>query len=142
VGETAEDIRAALQKLADDSLIDGAKAEIEIPVTERESYTGYRAGVPADFPSFVTALDHPAVKSAERVLGDAIELQGSPGVWRFATDGGHFAKAGMTVIGYGPGDETLAHTVQEHIAISELETALVGNRALALEWASTFDAMK
>ncbi len=141
-GETAEDVRAALQKLADDSLIDGAKAEIEIPVTERESYTGYRAGVPADFPSFVTARDHPAVKSAELVLGDVIELHGSPGVWRFATDGGHFAKAGMTVIGFGPGDETLAHTVQEHIEISELETALAGNRALARDWASTFDAMK
>jgi acetylornithine deacetylase/succinyl-diaminopimelate desuccinylase-like protein len=141
-GETSEEIRGALQKVADDSLIEGAKAEIEIPVTERQSYTGYQAGVPADFPSFITPADHPAVASAREVLHDAIGLGEPPGVWRFATDGGHFATAGMTVIGFGPGDETLAHTVQEHIAVSELETGLAGNRALALEWASTFDAMK
>jgi acetylornithine deacetylase/succinyl-diaminopimelate desuccinylase-like protein len=141
-GETSEEIRGALQKVADESLIEGAKAEIEIPVTERKSYTGYQAGVPADFPSFITPADHPAVASAQKVLHDAIGLGEPPGVWRFATDGGHFATAGMIVIGFGPGDETLAHTVQEHIAVSELETGLTGNRALALEWASTFDAMK
>jgi acetylornithine deacetylase/succinyl-diaminopimelate desuccinylase-like protein len=133
--ETAEDIRRALQNVADGCLIEGAGATVEIPSVPRESYTGYQADVPADFPSFVTPADHPAVVGAQKILRDAIGLEEPPGIWRFATDGGHFAQAGMTVIGFGPGDETLAHTVQEHIEISALETAVAGNRALALEWA-------
>ena len=51
--------------------------------------------------------------------------------WDFATDGGHFSQAGMACVGFGPGDEHLAHTVQEHIPIAELETAMAGNAALA-----------
>jgi putative selenium metabolism hydrolase len=133
-GETAGAIRATLQKLVDESLVEGARAEVEIPSVARRSYTGYGADVPADFPSFVTPRDHPAVRGAAAVLRDAIGLEEAAGIWRFATDGGHFAKAGMTVIGFGPGEEILAHTVQEHIAISEIETAMAGNRALALKW--------
>lgn len=134
-GETAEEIRATLQNLAEECLIEGASVEVQIPVTSRESYTGFKAGVPADFPSFITPADHPAVTTAESVLGDAIGLKEPAGVWRFATDGGHFSQSGMTVIGYAPGEEALAHTVQEHIGISELEEAMAGNRALALDWA-------
>jgi acetylornithine deacetylase/succinyl-diaminopimelate desuccinylase-like protein len=140
--ETAEDIHGVLQKLADGCLIEGASAEVGIPAVARESYTGYKADIPADFPSFVTPADHPAVVTAEKVLGHAIGLEEPPGIWKFATDGGHFAKAGMTVIGFGPGEETLAHTVQEHIEISALEKAMAGNRALALEWPSAVEHEK
>jgi acetylornithine deacetylase/succinyl-diaminopimelate desuccinylase-like protein len=133
--ETAEDVRRALQNVVEGCLIEGAGAQVEIPSVTRESYTGYKADVPADFPSFVTTADHSAVVGAREVLRTAIGLEEPPGIWRFATDGGHFAQAGMTVIGFGPGDETLAHTVQEHVEISALETAVAGNRALALEWA-------
>jgi succinyl-diaminopimelate desuccinylase len=141
-GETAEDVRKILLEVAESCYIEGAKAVVEIPSVARESYTGYKADVPADFPSFITPADHPAVLGAQRILGNAIGLEEPPAVWRFATDGGHFAKAGMTVIGFGPGDETLAHTVQEHIEISALETAMAGNRALALEWAAAVEHEK
>ncbi|HYN87019.1 MAG TPA: hypothetical protein VER55_00745, partial [Ardenticatenaceae bacterium] len=59
--------------------------------------------------------------------------------WRFATDGGHFARAGLFAVGYGPGDETLAHTTREHIEISEVESALRGNAALAHDLACEFE---
>jgi acetylornithine deacetylase/succinyl-diaminopimelate desuccinylase-like protein len=137
--ETGDDIRRVLQDLANDCLVEGARAEVQIPAVERESYTGYKAEIPADFPSFITPTDHPAIRGAREVLARAIGLDEPTGIWRFATDGGHFARAGMTVIGFGPGDETLAHTVQEHIEISALETAMAGNRALALEWASAVE---
>ncbi len=139
-GQTPEAIRDVLQELVTECLIEGATAEVEIPVADRESYTGFKYDVPADFPSFVTPKEHPAVMSAQTVLKEAIGLTEPPGIWRFATDGGHFAQAGMTVVGYGPGNETLAHTIQEHIEIAELETALTGNRALALEWPSGYQS--
>jgi putative selenium metabolism hydrolase len=140
-GETTEAIRDVLLGIAVECLIDGAEVEVQIPVIERESYTGFKSDVPSNFPSFITPADHPAVQAAEAVLGNAIGLDKPAGIWRFATDGGHFAKAGMTVVGFGPGDETLAHTINECIEISQLEAAMVGNRALALEWPSKVEGV-
>jgi acetylornithine deacetylase/succinyl-diaminopimelate desuccinylase-like protein len=37
----------------------------------------------------------------------------------------------MTCVGFGPGDELLAHTVNEAIGIDEVEAGLAGNEALA-----------
>ena len=44
-------------------------------------------------------------------------------MWNFATDGGHLSKAGIQIVGFGPGDDRLAHTNRERIVIDELKTA-------------------
>ena len=49
----------------------------------------------------------------------------------FATDGGHLFAAGIPCIGFGPGDERLAHTNREHVAIADLHEAAIGNAVLA-----------
>jgi succinyl-diaminopimelate desuccinylase len=67
-------------------------------------------------------------------LGAAMGGEPPTGLWRFATDGGHFIKTGATLIGFGPGDDTLAHTVDEHIPIDQLATALDAYEALAEHW--------
>lgn len=51
-------------------------------------------------------------------------------LWRFATDGGHFMAAGIPTIGFGPGDERLAHTTEERIDLDQLARGLLGNAAL------------
>jgi succinyl-diaminopimelate desuccinylase len=94
--ETAEDVRRVLQEVADGCLIAGARVKVQVPATTRETYTGFKANVPADFPSFITPENHPAVRGAREVLRRSIGLGRPAGIWRFATDGGHFAQAGMT----------------------------------------------
>ncbi len=135
-GQTAESIRRQLHEVAQSCLIQGAEADIEIPVFERISYTGLKMNIPSDNPAFILEKEDPALAGAESVLRDAIGLEQPADVWKFATDGGHFSRAGMKVIGFAPGEEELAHTVRESIPISQLEMGLAGNRALALEWAS------
>ena len=39
--------------------------------------------------------------------------------------GSHFSEAGMTVIGFAPGNEALAHTVNEHIELVGWQEAMV-----------------
>lgn len=130
-GESAEEARRALQTVAEAACNPGAHVEVVIPVAERTSYTGASVLMASDMPSYILRLDHPLVATSREalreLLGDA-----EPGVWSFATDGGHFASAGLAPIGYGPGDELLAHTVREHLAIADLEVALRGNELLAL----------
>lgn len=82
--------------------------------------------------AYILPLDHPAVRTAERVV-NAVSGESRPvGIWEFATDGGHFAAAGMAPVGFGPGDPYLAHTVNEQIEIAEFETAIEINHRLAL----------
>jgi putative selenium metabolism hydrolase len=134
--ESKHDVQQTLQDLADRHLIEGASAEVTIPSTERTSFTGLKMEIPSDHPPFLLSADDPVVVAAHSVLE---ESSGGPievAVWKFATDGGHFAEAGMKVIGYGPGEEILAHTKDESLKISELKEAVQGNFDLARYWAA------
>ena len=133
-GETGEDLQEKLQTLVEQCLIDGASAKVMFATGEQKTYTGMKRTIPAEHPSLLIPVEHRAVSTAVTTLEISIGLKEKPEVWRFATDGGHFAKAGQLVIGFGPGEESLAHTINESIQISDLEKALAGNRALALEW--------
>ena len=70
------------------------------------------------------------MRTAVRVVG---QLGGTPGSkpWEFATDGGHFAAAGAQPVGFAPGNEALAHTIEERIDLDELNQAVSINEQLA-----------
>lgn len=133
-GQSGDDIEKKLQTMGELCLVNGGSVEVKRAVSKQTSYTGVTREIPAEHPAFLIASDHRAVSTAAEILREAIGLEEEPGVWRFATDGGHFALAGQTVIGFGPGNDRLAHTVEESIEIGEIERAMAGNRALALEW--------
>lgn len=133
-GETAEDVCRVLSAIARVSAVDGAFVEVLLPEYVERAYTGFSRRLVSFFPPFILDRDHPAVRAAEAVLTDAIGPREPVGIWRFATDGGHFAMAGLSVIGFGPGDEQLAHTNREAIALDDLATAMAGNHALAMRW--------
>lgn len=133
-GETAEDVCRVLSAIARVSALDGAFVEVLLPEYVERAYTGFSRRLVSFFPPFILDRDHPAVRAAEAVLTDAIGPREPVGIWRFATDGGHFAMAGLSVIGFGPGDEQLAHTNREAIALDDLATAMAGNHALAMRW--------
>jgi len=51
--------------------------------------------------------------------------------YRFCTNGSRYAGVlAIPTIGFGPGAEEMAHTVDEHIAIDDLVTAHAGYLAL------------
>lgn len=75
---------------------------------------------PQNTPGFATPPSHPLVATVlpyARPLMPDLE----PGIWSFATDGRYTADAGWPTVGWGPGDEKLAHTVHESIGVRELE---------------------
>ena len=137
-GQNAHDLREQLLPALEAAVIPGARADILIPEFDRVSWTGLEKSYPADNPAYALSTDHPAVRSAADVLAPVLGATPPVDVWRFATDGGHFAEAGLTVVGFGPGDDRLAHTVDEAIGVEELETGLRGNEALARGWAAAY----
>ena len=132
-GERDEVIVSKLEVLLARSLEPECKGRIEIGSKELSSYTGARMTYPSTFPPFTTPLDHPwlvRVQGAlEEVLGRTVQV----GTWRFATDGGHLAAAGSTVLGFGPGDDTIVHTTEERLPLDELVESVVGYVVLSLQ---------
>lgn len=102
---------------------------VTVPTYPRTTYTGLDRPIPASNPPYFLEPDHPSIKAAVRVVEDMGGAKGSA-PWKFATDGGHFAAAGAIPIGFGPGNERLAHTVDEHIEVAELEQAVSINASL------------
>ncbi len=79
-------------------------------------------------PSFELPADHPLVQTACRVLG-----QPTPDVVFFSCDASKIAARGVPVIVLGPGDIAQAHTVDEFIALTDLEAGTEAYAKLALE---------
>ena len=130
--ESPQEIVDKLSTLLSGSLQADCRGKIEVATKVLTSYTGLESSYPDVFPSFTTPAAHDWLREArshlEDVLGRSIEV----GTWRFATDGGHFAQAGITVLGFGPGDDAVVHTVEERISIDELVESVVGYMALSL----------
>jgi len=132
-GEGAQTIRAILSELGRECADEGVSVEVDVPKTERTTYAGYNTAVASAHPAFILPATHPFVQAAAGIASEVTRRDETPGVWGFATDGGHFAEAGWTVIGFGPGNEALAHTVIESIEIDELMEATEVYRAFALK---------
>jgi succinyl-diaminopimelate desuccinylase len=126
-----EEIRLELQRVLDGALVDSAAGEVEIKALHLTTHTGVTRDVPAAFPSFLLDEDDPLLTTARSALQAAYGHEVRVGQWTFATDGGHLFAAGVPCIGFGPGDERLAHTNRERVPISDLPKAALGNAVLA-----------
>lgn len=127
-----EQIRASLDRLLQASLRGGATGSVSLKQIHLRTYTGEERDIPAAFPSFVLEESDPLVQDAKRALEEAFGHPVEVKQWDFATDAGHLNAAGIPAIGFGPGDEALAHTNQERISTAELSEAMRGYAALAL----------
>ncbi|HVS12343.1 MAG TPA: M20/M25/M40 family metallo-hydrolase [Thermoanaerobaculia bacterium] len=134
-GESPDRARAAIERLARATAEPGVAVEATIPSVPLTTWTGRTMETSAAHPAYLLPADHPAVRAAAALVGEAVGERAEPGTWRFATDGSHFYQAGFTPVGFGPGDEGLAHTVDEHVEIAALEAALAVNSRLGRELA-------
>jgi putative selenium metabolism hydrolase len=138
-GEAPESARRALERLAIETADPGVGVDVTIPTQPLVTWTGRSMDTSAAHPAYLLPAAHPAVVAACALAAEC-GADGHVGVWRFATDGSHFYEAGFTPVGFGPGDEGLAHTVDEHIEIAALELAMAVNAGLARELAQRVES--
>jgi putative selenium metabolism hydrolase len=88
------------------------------------SYTGFVFPVDKYFPAWALEESHPLVQAGIQAR-QWIGLADTPtGKWDFSTNGIYWAgKAGIPSIGFGPGDERLAHTAGEFVPLAEVVKA-------------------
>ena len=121
-GESQEEAIAQVEALIPEESKDRVKVEAlfyDVP-----SYTGFVFPVDKYFPAWAIPEDHALVQAGletRRLLG----LEDAPaGKWSFSTNGIYWAgKAGIPSIGFGPGDEVTAHTVQDSVKLDDVVKA-------------------
>lgn len=123
-GETKEEAIRQVQALI--PAADREAVTVEELFYDEPSYTGFVFPVDKYFPAWAIGEDHPLVQAGQQ----ARQLAGLPdapsGKWDFSTNGIYWAgKAGIPSIGFGPGDERVAHTVDECVPLADVVQATV-----------------
>ena len=121
-GETKADVRAQLEALIPPDQKD--QITLEELFYDEPSYTGFVLPVDKYFPAWAFEDDH-ALVSAGQETRRAIGLPDAPsGKWGFSTNGIYWAgKAGIPSIGFAPGDELTAHTVEDSVPLEDVVKA-------------------
>ncbi|MCL4868105.1 MAG: M20/M25/M40 family metallo-hydrolase [Anaerolineae bacterium] len=81
---------------------------------------------------FYTPASHPAVQKAYQLISQGCGREVELFNYKFATDGRHFVKYNLPMIGYAPGEEFVAHTIHENVSIDSIAESLRGHVALLL----------
>jgi succinyl-diaminopimelate desuccinylase len=131
-GETRQDAEAVLADLLRHTLEPGVQASVAVRRRDVRTYTGLERTMEYAMPGYCLAAADPLVLRARQLLEEALGHTVEVGVWTFSTDGGQISTAGAPCLGFGPGEEALAHVVDERLALAQLHEAVMGYMALAM----------
>ncbi len=131
LGETEARAVAEIQQIVGR---EDVSADVVTAAYETTSYTGYLCRGRKYFPPWLIAEKDPLVKAAtravERVSGERVRL----GIWPFSTDGTYtMGIMGIPTVGFGPGEERYAHTVDEQIRLADMAQAAQVYAQIAVE---------
>ncbi len=128
-GETKE---SALNEI--EELIKGYKANVELLNYSAKAYTGYEYGMEKYYPTWTVPVDHELVRRGVKTYKNLFGKEPVVDKWTFSTNGIMTCGVyGIPTIGFGPGNEILAHAPNEKVAISDLVTASAFYAAMAYE---------
>jgi putative selenium metabolism hydrolase len=132
-GETKESAVAEVRALP------GAEdAEIEILNYEVPSYTGLRYPMEKYYPTWVLDESHPLAQAAINTYRDLWDRPPVVDKWTFSTNGVvSMGLKGVPTIGFGPGEEEVAHSVGERVPIRHLVEAAQFYAAFPLKFVET-----
>jgi len=131
LGETEARALAEIQ-----SVINREQARATVEVTEYQaiSYTGYRCRHKAYYPAWLIMEDHRLVRALARAAESCLGFRPPLIRWPFSTDGAYtMGVAGIPTVGFGPGQELLAHAPDEHIHLEDLYHAAAVYATLAAD---------
>lgn len=128
-GETKESAVAEIKEI-----IKGMNARVEILAYPVKTYTGIEFEINQYFPTWQLSEEDEVVQKGIKIFSDLFGRKPGVDKWDFSTNGimtcGIY---GIPTIGFGPGDEALAHAPDEKVPINDLVSATAFYAAFA--WA-------
>ena len=121
-GETKEDAIAQVEALIPEE--SKQRVKVEALFYEEPSYTGFVFPVDKYFPAWALDEKHDLVQAGLQAR-ELIGLEPKPASkWSFSTNGIYWAgKANIPSIGFGPGDDVTAHTVNDSVDLNDMVKA-------------------
>ena len=131
LGETERKALAEVQTIVNTEEVD---ARVEVTEYRAVSYKGHDCRARSSFPAWVMAEDHPLVQATVRSVRETLGYRPRVGRWAFSTDGTFTAGvANIPTVGFGPGEERYAHTLEEQIRLNDVVDAARVYARLAVE---------
>jgi len=131
LGETE---RRALAEIQNIITTEEVNAQVEVTEYQGISYTGYTRPVREAFPAWVLPEDHRLVQAVVRSVRETLNYRPRLGYWSFSTDGAYTAGlADIPTIGFGPGEERYAHTIDDQVRVNDIVDAARVYARLAVE---------
>lgn len=99
----------------------GAEARVEMLHYETPSYTGLVYPTEKYYPTWVVPPQHPVIENSVRAFKELFEKEPKVDKWNFSTNGvAIMGLLDIPCIGFGPGNEIYAHTVNDQVPIEDL----------------------
>lgn len=120
-----ETIETALAEIRDLPAFQKAGAEVWVPTYEAASYTGMAYPMQSYMPTWVLEATHPLLQQAGAAYQALFGAAPKVDKWTFSTNGvGSMGMYKIPTLGFGPGNEVLAHAPNEYIPIDHLAKAV------------------
>ncbi len=122
LSETHDDVVAQIRGLIADYM--QHEIVVEELLYDTPSYTGFVWPVTKYFPAWALEDTHPLVQAGQQTVEELWGEARPLGTWDFSTNGTYWAgKAQIPAIGFGPGDEVTAHTMNENVPLDDVVRA-------------------
>lgn len=127
-GETKESSVAEINNIVEK---DGGK--VEVLQYKEKAYTGLEYGMEKYYPTWKIEESHPVVVNAVEAYTNLYDKKPHVDKWTFSTNGVTINGVyGIPVIGFGPGNEVLAHAPNEKVPVEHLVVASAFYAAFAI----------
>ncbi len=120
-GETKESAMNEIQEIINEF---GDKAKVEVLLYEETAWTGLKYGMEKYYPTWKIPTDSYIVQTGKNAFQLLFDKEPFIDKWTFSTNGvtinGYY---NIPIIGFGPGNEVLAHAPNEYVPIEHLVKA-------------------
>jgi putative selenium metabolism hydrolase len=117
-----EDKELALNQVKE--IVKGMNAKVELLNYEKTSFTGLKYGMEKYYPTWKIEEDHKVIQTGVKTFTELFNQKPKVDKWTFSTNGVTINGIHkIPVIGFGPGNEELAHAPNEKVPIEHLVKA-------------------
>ncbi len=115
----------ALSEIEGMLLREQVDATVQVNEYTVTTYTGYHARGRVSHPAWLLPKDNALLKQVTRSVERALGYRPGLNTWSFSTDGVFLmGEKGIPTVGFGPGDEKMAHMQDEYVRLSDVIQAV------------------